>query len=333
MKSLKIQIFAALLCVFALGADGWASGHATPSPCPARPAIAHDLDAGRYAEVASVLQQRVARDPGDAQATLWLARSFLDLGDYDQAVTFAERASNLSPDCSESHFWLARAYGMKADTTRSFWLARKARGEYQKAVQLDPDNLAARRDLMEFYLQAPWILGGSKDKAWDQVQAIASRNATEGDLARAIYWRDLNKPELAAKEYRKVLEARPPQAEAYFQVADFYEADRKPTEVEAAVRAVSSIVPNDPRLNYYTAVASIMKRQDLPKAEQDLKAYLAGTPRRDDFPPHAAAHDWLGRIYEIRGKKQQAIEQYRSALRLSPDNQSARDALKRLDSN
>ncbi|HET7100821.1 MAG TPA: tetratricopeptide repeat protein, partial [Terriglobia bacterium] len=198
---------------------------------------------------------------------------------------------------------------------------------------LDPDNLAARRDLMEFYLQAPWILGGNKDKAWDQVQAIASRDATEGDLARAIYWRDLERPELAAREYRKVLEARPLQPEAYFQVADFYEADRKPAEVEAAVRAASLVAPNDPRLNYYSAVASVMKRRDLSRAEQYLKAYLARAPRRDDFPPHAAAHDWLGRIYEIRGKKEHAIEQYRSALKLSPDNQSARDALKRLGAN
>ena len=333
MKSLKIQIFAASLSVFALGVHGWASGAADPSPCPARPTIANDLDVGKYAEVASVLKQQVEKNPNDAQATLWLARSFLDLADYDQAVTFAERAVHLAPDCSETHFWLARSYGMKADTSRSFWLARKARVEYQTAVQLDPDNLAARRDLMEFYLQAPWILGGSREKAWDQVQAIASRDTTEGDLARAIYWRDLNKPVLAAREYHKVLEAKPHQAEAYFQVADFYETDRKPAEVEAAVHAVSLIVPNDPRLNYYSAVANVMKRQDLPKAEQDLKAYLAGTPRRDDFPPHAAAHDWLGQIYEIWGKKQQAISQYRSALQLSPDNQSARDALKRLDSN
>jgi tetratricopeptide (TPR) repeat protein len=333
MKFLKIQIFAALIYVLALGAQGWASGYAAPSPCPARPAIANDLDSGKYAEVASVLQQRVEKDPGDAQATLWLARSFLDLGEYGKAVTFAERAAHLSPDCSESHFWLARAYGMRADATRSFLLARKARVEFQTAVQLDPDNLAARRDLMEFYLQAPWILGGSQEKAWAQVQAIASRDSTEGDLARAIYWRDLNKPELAAKNYRKVLEARPQQAEAYFQIADFYEADHQPVEVEAAVRAVSSIVPHDPRLKYYSAVANIMKRQDLSGAEQDLKAYLAGTPRRDDFPAHAAAYDWLGRIYEIWGKKQQAINQYRSALRLSPDNQAARDALKRLDAN
>lgn len=333
MRFLKLPVFAALLCFCAQGARGWASGNPSPSPCPARPAIANDLDAGKYAETASILQRQFAKNPEDAQATLWLARSFLDLASYDKAVAFAERAAQLSPDCSESHFWLARSYAMKADTDRSFWLARKAKVEYQRAIQLDPDNLAARRDLMEFYLQAPWILGGSRDKAQDQVQAIASRDATEGHLARAIYWRELERPDLADVEYRKVLEARPPQPEAYFQVADFYEADQKPAQVDAAVQAASLIVPNDPRLNYYGAVADVMKRRNLAGAEQDLKAYLTGTPRRDDFPPHAAAHDWLGRIYEIWGKKEQAIEQYRVALGLSPDNQAARDALKRLNAN
>jgi tetratricopeptide (TPR) repeat protein len=329
MKPLKIQIIAALFSVFALGVRGWASGSPALSPCPARPAIASHLDAGKYAETASTLRQEVARNPKDAQATLWLARSYIDLGNYDQAVNFAERAVQLSPDCSESHFWLARSYAMKADTTRSFWLARKARIEYQSAVDLDPDNLLARRDLMEFYIQAPW----SKDRAQSQLEAIASRNATEGLLARAIYWKDLNNRALAAKEYQKVLDARPHQADAYFQIADFYEGDRKPSEVEAAVQAVSLIVPGDPRLDYYRAVARVMKGQDLSKAEQDLQSYLAKTPRRDDFPAHAAAYDWLGRIYEIWGRKEQAIQQYRSALRLSPDNQSARKALKRLDAN
>jgi tetratricopeptide (TPR) repeat protein len=333
MRFLKIPVFAALLCFCAQGARGWASGNPSPSPCPARPAIANDLDAGKYAETASILQRKLDREPDDAQTALWLARSFLDLGRYDKAVAFAERAAQLSPDCSESHFWLARSYGMLADTDRSFWLARKAKLEYQRAIQLDPDNLAARRDLMEFYLQAPWVLGGSKDKAQAQMQAIASRDATEGHLARAIYWRELDRPDLAATEFAKVLEARPAQPEAYFQVADFYESDRKPEQVDAAVEAVSVIAPHDPRLNYYSAVADVMKRRNLPGAEQDLKAYLAGTPRRDDFPPHAAAHNWLGRIYEIWGRKAQAIEQYRVALGLSPDNHAARDALKRLDAN
>ena len=103
--------------------------------------------------------------------------------------------------------------------------------------------------------------------------------------------------------------------------------------MEAAVRAVTPIVPRDPRVLYYRAVASVMMRQDLEQAERDLESYLADTPRRDDFPPHAAAHDWLGKICEIQGDKGKAIQQYRSALKISPDNRQAKDALRRLDGN
>ncbi|MEJ2008039.1 MAG: tetratricopeptide repeat protein [Acidobacteriota bacterium] len=335
MTSLRIRIFTALFCISIVifGGQAWASGHAAAGPCPARPAIANELQAGKYNKTIAVLQQELTGNPDDAQAALWLARSYLDVGQYDQAVNFAERAVSLSPQCSESHFWLARSYGIKAERTRSFWLARKSKEEYQTAVRLNPDNLEARRDLMEFYLEAPWILGGSKDKAWGQVKAIASRNAMEGDLARAEYWRDLNKPALAAQEYRKVMAAKPQHAEAYFQVADFYESASNPDEVEAATRAASLIVPGDPRLDYYSAVASVMKGQSLAKAEHDLKAYLVKSPPRDDFPSHAAAHDWLARIYEKWGKNQEAIGQYREALQLSPDNAAAHDALRRLDAN
>lgn len=333
MTSLKKEIIVAFFCVLALSVQALASGHAIASPCPAPPAIAGELNTGRYAEAQSVLIRQVSKDPHDAQATLWLARSYMTTGNYDQAVTYAEQAVHLSSDCSEAHFWLARAYGLKADRERSFWLARKSRNEYQTAVQLDPDNLAARRDLMEFYLQAPWILGGSKDKAWAQAEAIASRNPLQGDLARAIYWRDLNKPFLASRQFRKVMEAKPQEANPYFEAADFYEGQRKPVEILAAIRDVSRIVPDDPRVDYYSAVANVMKGRKLGKAERDLKTYLAETPPRNDFPPHASAHDWLGRICEIKGNKEQAIQQYKFALSLSPDNRTAQQALKRLNAN
>lgn len=330
---MKPQILGALFCALVLGGQGVALGHPAAGPCPARPVMGDNVANSAYPERTATLERELARNPNDAQATLRLARSFLELGNYDEAVTFAERAVNLSPDCSEFHFWLARSYGLKADKTRSFWLARKAREEYQTAVQIDPGNLAARRDLMEFYLQAPWILGGSKDKALAQVEAIASRNATEGDLARAQYWRDLDETGLAAKEYQKILQLKPAQASAYFQVADFFEAEREPGYIEAAVHGASSIAPNDPRLDYYSAVADVMKGASLEKAEKNLKTYLVKTPPRNDFPPHASAHDWLARIYEIQGDKQQAVEQYRSALKLSSDDRLAREGLKRLGAN
>lgn len=274
----------------------------------------------------------LSKNPNDAQASFWLARCFLEMGDYENAVTYAEQAVKLAPDISESHLWLARAYGLKAEKTRSFWFARKSRQEFETAVRLDPNNLLARRNLMEFYLEAPWYLGGSKDKAWNQVKAIASRNPVEGDLARGDYWRELGKPSLAEEEYRRALKLKPQSAGPYFQVADFCEFAKNPELLEAAVHAASLIEPTDPRLAYYRGVVRVLEDKDLPEAQRDFEEYLSRAPERDGFPPHASAHDWLGRIYERWGKVRDAIRQYKAALELSSDNQSALDGLRRLES-
>jgi hypothetical protein len=61
-----------------------------------------------------------------------------------------------------------------------FPLARKVKTHFEKAVTLNPDNLAARADLVEYYLKAPRILGGGKEKAEVQAHEISLRDLDEG---------------------------------------------------------------------------------------------------------------------------------------------------------
>ena len=333
MTSQRTSIRIALFCVGVLATSLWAAHPPELDHGISNREITIALDAGNYAKASEDLQKVLSQNPKDAQATLRLARCYWDLGDYDQAVDYAERAVNLAPDSAEFHLWLGRAYGLKADKTRSLLLARKCREEFQTAVRLDPNNLFARRDLMEFYLEAPWFLGGSKDKAWEQVDAIAARDQLEGYLARADYWREVDLPLRAAREYQEVLKMRQQHVEPYFQVADFYESKGNAEQLGAVVHAAAMIRPNDPRLAYYRGVAMVLDGRQLAEAEQYFREYLSRAPWRDDFPPHAAAHDWLGRIYERWGKKQDAIQQYKAALHLSPDNQTAQDRLHQLESN
>jgi hypothetical protein len=44
-------------------------------------------------------------------------------------------------------------------------MAKKTRKEFEKAVELDEKNYNALEDLMQYYLEAPGFLGGSKKKA------------------------------------------------------------------------------------------------------------------------------------------------------------------------
>ena len=166
-------------------------------------AVTHPFDAAKCSEVSVAARQALTRNPKDAQADLWLARCYFELAEYDQAIVYAERTVELEPGSSEAHLWLGRFYGLAAERAHSFLLARKVRREFEAAVQLDPGNLAARRDLMEFYLEAPWVLGGSQEKARQQAEAIAARDAVEGHLARGAFWQGLHQPLRAEAEYRE----------------------------------------------------------------------------------------------------------------------------------
>ena len=78
-------------------------------------------------------------------------------------------------------------------------------------------------------------------------------------------------------------------------------------------------------------VKDVVANQNLPAAEQNLKSYLASTPDRSDWPEHASARIWLGKLYEAEGKRPEAAEQYRAALQLEPRRKEARTRLERLE--
>ena len=303
-----------------------------PGPDPARhlDAVTHPFDAAKCSEVSVAARQALTRNPKDAQADLWLARCYFELAEYEQAVVYAERTVELEPGSSEAHLWLGRFYGLAAERAHSFLLARKVRREFETAVQLDPGNLAARRDLMEFYLEAPWALGGSRDKAQQQVESIAARDLVEGHLARAAFWQGLHQPLRAEAEYQGALELKPARVEPYFEMAEFYEKRGEAGEVEGVLKAASLMQPLDPRLDYYRGVARVLEGGPFSEAEQFLKNYLSRAPVRSDFPSHAAAYEWLGRLYERSGRAPQAVEHYQTALRLDAHRREARQALARL---
>lgn len=301
------------------------------APATALPAaIKEKFDAGQYKEATSLLQAALAQDPQNGSLAFWLMRSYFELRLFEDAVSYGERAVKSEPSNSEYHQWLGRAYGRKAEKSRSFAFARKTRQEFETAVDLNAANVSARRDLMEFYLDAPWILGGGKDKGWRQAEAIAALDAVEGCLARGFYWQNLGKPASAEAEYTKVMESRPGRTEPYFEVADFYARRGDAGHLETAVDAAAHIDPRDPRLPYYRGVACIVVQKRLEDAEQFLMTYLASAPPRHDFPSQASAHVWLGRLYEALGKFQRSAEQYKAALALNPGRKDAIEGLSRV---
>ena len=326
-----------VMAVAPLAADGAglharAAASALPDASAQIQAAQRQFNSGNYSAAISTLQGAVSQNPSSAEAYYWLGRCYYELKDYDNAITAAEKSVSLDPKNSIFHEWLGRIYGGKADRDRSFSYARKVKKEFETAVQLNTANIDARRDLEDYEIQAPWVVGGSKDDAKAQMDAIVALDPVEGDLARAMYDDEaLKKPDSAAKDYHDALAANPKKLEPYLDALAFYQQQNKASEMQAAIQQASQVAPNDPRLTYYRGVALVISNTNLPDAEKDLKAYLASTPDRSDWPSHASAREWLGRLYEAQGKRSEAAEQYRAALQLDPDRKEAKARLQNLE--
>ena len=192
-----------------------------PVPDNLAPAILL-YEAGEFQKAADLLQGAPAS--GRADLSLWLGKSCLRARKWDEAIAALEEAVRLQPSNSINHLWLGRAYGEKASRASAFsafGIARKVVREFETAVKLDPSNMDARFDLLEFYVEAPGIVGGGKDKATVQASAIASLNARMGHTARARIFEKEKKFDPARAELVKATREFPAESEAFLTSPSF----------------------------------------------------------------------------------------------------------------
>src|SRR5262245_57970651 len=249
--------------------------------------------AGRYVEAQKLLTAALDAAPQDAVVNYWLARSYYEQHNYDKAVTYAEAAVKLAPQNAEYQRWLGRVYGAKAEQSHSFFLARKVKQAFEAAVRLAPRSIEARRDLMQYLAEAPWIVGGDKGKAREQVQAISQLDPVEGRLAQAAYLSAQKKWKEAQTEYLAVLEMHPSRIEAYMEAAEFFAGRRDPNNLEKVLADANAVNLHDPRLDFYRAIVLILRGAERATAEKLLTTYINNVPERSDYPSHDSAQKWL----------------------------------------
>jgi tetratricopeptide (TPR) repeat protein len=294
--------------------------------------VKESFNAGDYTSAKKMLQAALEKNKDAAEIYFWLGRCSYELFEFNAASASLERAVQFDPKNSLYHLWLGRADSERADREHSLSLARKVKKEFQTAVQLDPANIAARRDLLEYEIDAPWIAGGDKDDARKQIEAISALDATDGRLARAMYvFHAEKKPAQAGEIYKEILNLRPTSTQPYFEMARFFQHHGYPADLELAIQGAAAVDGKDPRLEYFQGVLQFLQKSDLPAAELHLDNYVSHTPARSNWPSHADAREWLGQVLEAEGKREEAMTQYREALRLEPKRKIARERLKELE--
>src|SRR6202790_1205432 len=262
-------------------------------------------DASEYAKAAQLLQQASAQNPRSAEILLLLAKTYFESQQHDAAIATAEKAVSLEPRSSVYHEWLGKIYGEKADHAAMFSalsLAKKARREFEKAVELDPKNFSAQQALIEFDCSAPGIAGGGEDKARTEIAKLAAMDAAEGHYAAGNCRRQKKDFAAADAEFDKALENHPKSANLIYDIGDYAMKHSQPDRLIAVASEGEKVAPEDPRGNFYRAVALVMRSDSSGRAESLLRDYLNRAPTRSGYPRRWDAHEWLGRWYENQGK-------------------------------
>ncbi len=181
-------------------------------------------------------------------------RAAIRRSDFDGALALAQRLASALPESSEAQLWLARAYGEKARASgvfsllRAYALARKAKASWEKAVALDPENVPARSDLVEYHVHAPAIVGGDAAEARRQAAEVLKRNPARGHLAWGTIHeagKDLAKAEV---EFKRAAEMEGAEASdrvrGWWRLARVYEKQGKKDDAVAALRCALEVDPD-----------------------------------------------------------------------------------------
>jgi Tfp pilus assembly protein PilF len=289
------------------------------------------LAAGRVDEAISTLQQKISGSPNDADSYNLLCRAYFALGNWDPGVSACEKAVALAPTNGDYHLWLGRIYGEKADASSFFTaagLAKKVRTEFETAVKLKPDDVGARTDLAEFYLEAPSIVGGGRDKAEAQAQTLSTMDAAKAHWVIARIAEKKKDMAAAEREYRAAIESSHGSAEAWLDLGIFFRHANRFDEMEDAIKHASTAPMKQPVVLVDSAETLIRGQRNYPLAVQLLRRYLAS--KTVEEAPAFKAHYLLGTAFEKQGDKAGAAVEYRAALSLARNFSLAQEALNRV---
>ena len=270
----------------------------------ADPSLGDLIKEGHWKRARPLAEQQYAAHPNDARAAYQLSQVKEAFGDLDGALPLAEKAVSLDGSNAAYHYQLGTVCGEKADAASFFqkagW-AKRFKEEAEKAASLDPKNVDARFGLIEFYLQAPRLMGGDKSKAREMADEIAKADAGEGYAADLRLARESHDAATQATVCGRALAAAIENYDALVSLATYCDLDPPPSPgateqfiqgtqlVQFARRAVKA---DAGRVEAYIVLArwygQAGRSQDLPPLLGEAEKMIP-----DDFRPYFAAGNGL----------------------------------------
>ncbi len=263
---------------------------------------------GRYAEAQKAYEEVLAREGNNAMASYRLGQLYLyHLRRSDLAIQYLEKAVALDEKNSDYHLRLAEAYtaaAPHAGIIKRTSMTRQIKNQLDLALQYNSRSIPAHQGLIQFYVQAPAVLGGSYRSAHQQADSLVRLDAVEGWLAHGgIYYLEGSKGK-AEEAFRKAIAANPRDSRGYRELGQFYVTEKRFDDAIAQLKKHVELNPASGP-GYYSLGEAYSGRQMYREA---LSAYLQALQKDANVAP---AYFEAAQCHERLGQKQDALKYYR----------------------
>ncbi len=282
-----------------------------------------------YDKALKTLKAIKSDHPNYEKALFFLGKTSFALDEYSDARDYFKKAIKIDGNVSQYHTWLGNSIGRMAQSAgklKQGMLAPKIKNAYKRATELDPGDMDAQWGLMEFYSQAPGMLGGSWEKALEAAEAVYKIDPIEGHRAKATVYNRKEDYDLAEQEYVQMAKL---DDRYLYTLGLFYQGRQK---FEHAFQAFEDSWTKTE--DNYASLYQIGRNSALSglKAERGIECltiYLE-EDRGENLPSHSAAKSRMAMIYEKQGNITKAKSLYEEALKDDPKMNLAQDGLKRI---
>jgi tetratricopeptide (TPR) repeat protein len=240
----------------------------------------------------------------------------------DFAIDQLGKAIELDETNAEYHYQLAEAYLAKFEYVNFLqkpFIAPKVKTQLELAVRWDPSSMVYREALIQYYVFAPGILGGSYEKAHEQADEITQRDPYLGMLAHAGIFSEEGEEQRSLSLYQQAIRAQPKSWEAYHCLGLHYLSVQETDEAITMFRKYVELAPE--QVDSYDCLGQAYQQKGM--YSEAISAFQKALEKDPSLAPLVFR---IAQLCELKGMKNPALENYQRYLSMIPRGHAADDA-------